>query len=107
MNPGHRHMITDAYTTKPRTTPESSPGGRELLLIGGRRVPAQSGRYFETLDPANERVIARVAEGDAADIDAAVASARAALEGEWGHMRAADRGRLLLRLAELIRENQD
>jgi aldehyde dehydrogenase (NAD+) len=100
-------MITDAYTTKPRTTPESSPGGRELLLIGGRRVPAQSGRYFETLDPANERVIARVAEGDAADIDAAVASARAALEGEWGHMRAADRGRLLLRLAELIRENQD
>jgi len=80
---------------------------RADLLIGGRRLPAQSGRYFETLDPANEQVITNVAEADAADIDAAVASARAAFEGEWGHMRAADRGNALLRLADLIRQNQD
>jgi aldehyde dehydrogenase (NAD+) len=77
------------------------------MLIGGRRLPAQSGRYFETLDPANEQVIAHVAEADAADIDAAVVSARQAFEGEWGHMRAADRGNALLRLADLIRQNQD
>jgi aldehyde dehydrogenase (NAD+) len=77
------------------------------LLIGGQRLPAQSGRYFETLDPANEQVIAHVAEADAADIDAAVVSARQAFEGEWGHMRAADRGNALLRLADLIRQNQD
>jgi aldehyde dehydrogenase (NAD+) len=80
---------------------------RADLLIGGRRLPAQSGRYFETLDPANEQVITQVAEADAADIDAAVASARAAFEGEWGHLRAADRGNALLRLADLIRQNQD
>ena len=80
---------------------------RADLLIGGRRLPARSGRYFETVDPANEQVIAHVAEADAADIDAAVASARAALEGEWGHMRAADRGNALLRLADLIRQHQD
>jgi aldehyde dehydrogenase (NAD+) len=80
---------------------------RADLLIGGRRLPARSGRYFETVDPANEQVIAHVAEADAADIDAAVASARAAFEGEWGHMRAADRGHALLRLADLIRQNQD
>ena len=84
-----------------------SSADRADLLIGGRRLPAQSGRYFETLDPANEQVITHVAEADAADIDAAVASARAALEGEWGHMRAADRGNALLRLADLIRQNQD
>ena len=77
------------------------------MLIGGRRLPAQSGRYFETLDPANEQVIAHVAEADAADIGAAVVSARQAFEGEWGHMRAADRGNALLRLADLIRQNQD
>ena len=77
------------------------------LLIGGQRLPAQSGRYFETLDPANEQVIAHVAEADAADIDAAVVSARQAFEGEWGHLRAADRGNALLRLADLIRQNQD
>ncbi|HEX4673973.1 MAG TPA: aldehyde dehydrogenase family protein [Steroidobacteraceae bacterium] len=80
---------------------------RADLLIGGQRLPAQSGRYFETLDPANEQVIAHVAEADAADIDAAVVSARQAFEGEWGHMRAADRGNALLRLADLIRQNQD
>jgi aldehyde dehydrogenase (NAD+) len=80
---------------------------RADLLIGGRRLPARSGRYFETVDPANEQVIAHVAEADAADIDAAVASARAAFEGEWGHMRAADRGSALLRLADLIRQHQD
>jgi aldehyde dehydrogenase (NAD+) len=80
---------------------------RADLLIGGRRLPAQSGRYFETLDPANEQVITHVAEADAADIDAAVAAARAAFEGEWGHMRAADRGNALLRLADLIRQHQD
>jgi aldehyde dehydrogenase (NAD+) len=80
---------------------------RADLLIGGRHLPARSGRYFETVDPANEQVIAHVAEADAADIDAAVASARAAFEGEWGHMRAADRGSALLRLADLIRQHQD
>jgi len=79
----------------------------EDMLIGGRRRRAQSGQYFETLDPASERVIARVAEADAADVDHAVSAARAALEGEWGHMRAAERGHALLRLAELIRLNQD
>jgi len=80
---------------------------REDLLVGGRWRPARSGRYFETVNPATEEVIARVAEAGAADIDAAVSAARAALEGEWGHMRAAERGQALLRLAELIRQNQD
>lgn len=80
---------------------------RADLLIHGRRVPAQSGRYFETVDPATEEVIAEVAEADAADVDAAVRSSRQAFEGEWGHMRAADRGRALLRLADLIRQNED
>ncbi len=84
-----------------------SSADRADLLIGGRRLPAQSGRYFETFDPANEEVITHVAEADAADIDAAVVSARAAFEGEWGHTRAADRGNALLRLADLIRQNQD
>jgi len=77
------------------------------LLIDGKRVPALSGRYFDTLNPATEQVIARVAEADAADIDLAVRSSRAAFEGAWGHMRAADRGHALLRLADLIRQNID
>ena len=77
------------------------------LLIDGRRVKALSGRYFDTINPATEQFIARVAEADAADIDAAVKSARAAFEGVWGKMRAADRGAALLRFADVIRKNQE
>jgi aldehyde dehydrogenase (NAD+) len=80
---------------------------REDLLIGGRWRPARSSRYFETVDPATEQVIAYVAEADAADIDAAVSAARTALQGDWGQMRAAERGQALVRLAGLIRKNQD
>jgi aldehyde dehydrogenase (NAD+) len=80
---------------------------RQDLLIDGRRVPAASGRYFSTIDPATEQSIALVAEADAADVDAAVRSARAAFEGKWGQMRAAERGQLLLKFAELIRQNAD
>ena len=42
------------------------------LFIGGQWVPAKSGKTFDTINPATEEVIAQVAEGDAADVDAAV-----------------------------------
>jgi aldehyde dehydrogenase (NAD+) len=100
-------MMLDTYQETAEAALEPRPVGREQLLIHGVRGPAQSGRYFETIDPANERVIALIAEGDSADIDAAVASARDALEGEWGHLRASERGRLLLKWAELIRDHQE
>ncbi|KQZ79066.1 betaine-aldehyde dehydrogenase [Mesorhizobium sp. Root157] len=77
------------------------------LLIDGRRVAPLTGRYFATVNPATEQVIAQVAEAGVEDIDAAVRSARKAFEGEWGHMKASDRGRLLLKLADLIGRNED
>ena len=65
-------------------------------FIGGRWVPSVSGKTFETINPATEEVIAQVAEGDAADVDLAVAAARNALEkGPWSKMDARDRGRLM------------
>jgi aldehyde dehydrogenase (NAD+) len=83
------------------------PMNRQDLLIDGRRVPAVSGRYFATIDPATGQTITEIAEADAADVDAAVRSARAAFEGKWGQMRAAERGQLLLKFAVLIRQNAD
>ena len=77
------------------------------LLIDGRRVPAASGRTFDTLNPATGEVIARVAEAGAEDIDAAVRSSRAAFEGVWSQTKASERGALLLKLAELIRRDED
>ncbi len=77
------------------------------LLIDGRRVAPLSGRYFNSVNPATEQVIAQVAEGGVEDVDVAVRAARKALEGEWGHMKASDRGRLLLKLADLVRRDED
>ncbi|UVK56493.1 aldehyde dehydrogenase family protein [Mesorhizobium sp. AR02] len=77
------------------------------LLIDGRRVAALSGRTFETVNPATGEVIAKIAEAGVDDVDAAVRSARAAFEGPWKRMRAADRGLLMLKLADLIRRDED
>ena len=70
--------------------PYDIAGTGQDLLIDGKRVQAASGRYFQTLDPSTEEVLAEVAEADAADVDAAVRSARAAFENVWAPMRAAE-----------------
>ncbi|WP_315704182.1 MULTISPECIES: aldehyde dehydrogenase family protein [unclassified Bradyrhizobium] len=77
------------------------------LLIDGRHVPSLSGRTFKSLNPATEEVIATIAEGNAADVDRAVAAARRAFEGPWRTMRAAERGNILLRWAQLLRDHAD
>ena len=77
-------------------------------FIGGQWVPAQSGKTFDTINPATEEVLASVAEGDAADVDLAVQAARKAFEsGDWPKMDARDRGRLIARLADLIEEEKE
>jgi aldehyde dehydrogenase (NAD+) len=76
------------------------------LLIDNEWVDSSNGAVFETLNPATGEPIAKVAAGGAADIDRAVKAARRALEeGPWGTMDAADRGRLLLKLADLVDAN--
>ena len=78
------------------------------LLIDGERVPAADGRTFETVDPATGRPITTVAHAGAADVDQAVRAARTAMQdGPWRDVAAADRGRLITRLAELIEESAD
>ena len=56
-------------------------GVKHGLFIDGRFSPALSGRTFDVFDPGNGKLIARLAEGDAADVDLAVAAARRAFEG--------------------------
>jgi aldehyde dehydrogenase (NAD+) len=74
-----------------------------LLLIGGKRLEARSGKTFETLNPATEEAIARVAEADAPDIDLAVQAARKAFEASsWPRLSARERGRLLWRIADIL-----
>ncbi|SRR5579883_921356 len=78
-------------------------GPPKQLLIDGKWVNAKSGATFETINPANEEVLALVAEGDKADIDDAVAAARRAFEtGRWQSMGPHQRARYLLKIADLI-----
>jgi phenylacetaldehyde dehydrogenase len=77
------------------------------MLINGKWVQAKSGKVFDVQDPATEMRLAQVAEGDKADIDAAVAAARAALDGPWGRMSPSARGRLIHKIGDLILENLD
>jgi acyl-CoA reductase-like NAD-dependent aldehyde dehydrogenase len=79
------------------------------LLIGGEKVDAADGATFETLDPATGNVITTVAQGGAADVDRAVAAARAAFEhgADWRRMTPGDRGRAMTRLAMLVEDNAD
>jgi acyl-CoA reductase-like NAD-dependent aldehyde dehydrogenase len=77
------------------------------LLIGGEMRDAQAGRTFPTFEPARGGELATVAQGDAADVDAAVAAARAALDGAWMKTSPAKRARALNRLAQLLDERTD
>ncbi|MEU6561608.1 aldehyde dehydrogenase family protein [Nocardia nova] len=80
---------------------------RPGLLIGNEWVPAKSGKTFATVNPATEQVLALVAEADRPDVDAAVASARAAFEGPWSTLGPAQRARILRTFASLIEEHTD
>jgi aldehyde dehydrogenase (NAD+) len=77
------------------------------LLIGGEWRTAGSGATIDVINPATEDVIATVASADRADVDAAVAAARAALDGPWGNLSARERGRLLWKLGERLMERAD
>ncbi|NJD07520.1 MAG: aldehyde dehydrogenase family protein [Methylococcaceae bacterium] len=91
------HDPAKAFLTKPKR-----------LFIDGGWVEAISGKTFAVTDPATEQTIAHVPEGDAADIDRAVAAARRAFEsGDWPAMTPSDRGRLLWRIGDLILKYAD
>ncbi|APZ94744.1 aldehyde dehydrogenase family protein [Fuerstiella marisgermanici] len=87
----------------------AAPAVRQTgILIGDEWRPAVSGKTFKTINPATEEVICEVAEGDKEDVDLAVHAARSAFEsGSWSKMDARDRGRLMMKLADLMEENLD
>jgi acyl-CoA reductase-like NAD-dependent aldehyde dehydrogenase len=90
--------IARAASLKPRTE----------LFIDGRFEPAASGRTFSDVTGRDGSVIAEVAEAGHEDVSRAIAAARAAFDdGRWANQKPADRKRVLLRLAELMREHRD
>ncbi len=75
------------------------------LYIDGQFVSAKEGKTFETIDPSTERAIATVSQGSALDVDLAVKAARKAFDSDWRwKLTAAERSKLIWRLADLIEE---
>ena len=72
------------------------------LFIDGEKRQSRSGESFDCINPSTGKVLTRVARGDAADIDDAVAAARRAFEGEWRSWKPFDRQALLLDVAAAI-----
>ncbi|NMG71202.1 aldehyde dehydrogenase family protein [Parazoarcus communis] len=81
----------------------SLPNTPSLNLIAGEWRSAHAGATFDKLAPASGQLLAQVANSSSADVDAAVAAARAQFDGgEWSRLPGAERGRLLNRLADLL-----
>jgi aldehyde dehydrogenase (NAD+) len=93
--------------TEPQST--QTPIKQTKILIDNKWVDSVSGKTFETVNPATGDVLAKVAEADAADVDLAVKAARRAFHSKapWRRMSAAERGKLLNRLADLIEKHAD
>lgn len=81
---------------------------QKQLFIDGQWVPAVNGKTFEVVDPATGITFDRVAEGEAVDVDLAVAAARRAFDsGPWASMSPSERGKLVWRLGDLLEEHAD
>ncbi len=74
------------------------------LFIDGRWTPPESGAFFETVNPASETVLARVAQAGEADVDRAVRAARKAYDKYWRKLKSADRAKYIYRIARAITE---
>lgn len=80
--------------------------GDKKLLINGQWVESVNGNTFETRNPANGEVIAKVYEAEEVDVDRAVEAAREAFyNGPWSKMTPAERSRLIYKFADLMEEN--
>ena len=74
------------------------------LYIDGKWVKPSSGKYFKTINPANEEVLAEVADANEKDIDKAVKAARKAYTNVWSKMTGAERAKYIYRLARMMQE---
>ena len=91
-----------------KTTVKSLEGSRQTLFIDGRFVEPRNGNYIDSFDPTTGEPWYQFAEADADDVDAAVSAANAAFRNPaWRRMTQTDRGKLVRKLADLVREHAD
>ncbi len=91
------------YSPAPESTDHAKVARRYELFIGGDFVKPESGRYLETINPANEERLSRVALANEADVDKAVKAARQGYR-TWSRMKPAERGKYIYRIARIMQE---
>ncbi len=74
------------------------------LFINGKFVPPAAGEYFDSINPANEKKIARIAYAQAVDVDAAYAAAKKTFDTVWGKMPGKERAKYIFRIARLLQD---
>ena len=92
------------YAPAPESTDHIRLKDRYGLFIDGKFTPPASGKYFKTINPANEKVLAEVAEAGEKDVDRAVQAARKAYDKVWRKMSGRERGKYIYRIARIIQE---
>jgi aldehyde dehydrogenase (NAD+) len=92
------------YAPAPESTDHVRIDKRYGLFINGEFVAPSSRRYFDTINPATEEKLSRVAEANEADVDKAVSAAREAYRRTWSKMKPAERGKYIFRIARIIQE---
>jgi aldehyde dehydrogenase (NAD+) len=92
------------YAPSPESTSHISLKEQYDLFIDGKWVKPDSGKYFESVNPANKKVLAKVAHASKKDVDKAVKAARKAYKNVWSVMPAAERAKYIYRIARLMQE---
>ena len=92
------------YSAAPESTDHISLMSNYDLFIAGKFTKPKEGSYFNSINPANETNIAKVASAGKADVNKAVAAAKVAYENVWKEMDPSQRGKYIYRIARLIQE---
>ena len=92
------------YSSSPESTSHIQLKEKYDLYINGKWEKPTSGKYFESVNPANEKILAQIAHANEADVDKAVQAARIAYDTVWSKLSGAERGKYIYRIARLMQE---
>ncbi|MGH7970356.1 MAG: aldehyde dehydrogenase family protein, partial [Limisphaerales bacterium] len=92
------------YAPAPEAASHIRIAPRQELFLNGKFVAPSTGKYFDSINPANEEKLTEIALAGAGDVNTAVRAARRAYDNVWGRMPGRQRGKYLYRIARLIQE---
>ncbi len=96
--------MTFEYSPAPESTAIVDISAQYGLFINGKFVAAKGSKTFNTINPATEKVLSKIAHAQASDVDKAVVAARSAYTKVWSKMAPQERGKYLFRIARIMQE---